>query len=437
MVGSEREGLHSLFKRTCEKNQLTVNDVFSNLLLPKFGTHPASPTKMNADVHLLNRGGVTSNRLITCIHEFVTLPDLSGFTLRELTELQGIGALSVAHDRKWCNACFAADLTSELGPYDRLLWSIDDVKICPIHSVHLKNICPICGGGPFRILLGRDISGHCPECFSWLGGFPTTLEVNRDEHTQFLFWMAKSFADLLDSPLPSQFDVGRCVIEVLRALANNHYNGKYAPLAKAVERNQSVICTWLKGSSSPSWRSLLEISYVFQLPLSEILLGQFDGISISEIHALPLAAVPRLTHPKKLPESRDAEKIKTFLESTTNGEIPNLTTLQSVADRLNINVRDLRRIAPAESLRLSQVLAKRRKLLQERKRNDRQRMLQDEIPSLVSKMLDEGSVITQRELYLNLTKIGISVRRDEDPFVKKIVGATRVLREMKNISGNT
>lgn len=433
LVGAGREGLHSLIKRICEKNQLTVNDVYSNLILPQFGTPPDRLTKMNADVHLIDRGCSTTNRLISRIHKLVTMPDLSGFTLREFIELSGIGAIAIAHDRKWCSDCFDSDLTGELGPYDRLLWSINDVQICPTHKVHLKNICPSCGGGPYRVLTGRDISGHCPECFGWLGGISNILEEKRDEHSQFLFWVAKSFADLLESPLPAQLNVGSGVNEVLRALAEKHFDGKYAPLAKAVERNKSVFCTWLKGNGSPSWRVLSEISFAFQIPLSELLQGQFDGVSFSSIRPLPLAAITRLTHPRKLPERRDIGTVRLFLANVEKGTIPNLITLRSVAKRLNIDVRELRRIAPIETSQLSNVLASRRKLSRKRKQEGRDRLLTEEIPIVVSKMLDDGLIPTRRALHKNLTEIGISIKRNEASQVNEIVKKYLYLRNRQKL----
>ena len=436
LFGAGREGLHSIFRRICEKNQLTVNDVYSNLILPQYGTPPERFTKMNADVHLINRGCSTTSRLISRIHQLVNMPDLSVFTLSEFIDLRGIGAIEIAHDRKWCSECFDSDLATEIGPYDRLLWSFDAVQICPTHKVHLKNICPSCGGGPYRVLTGRDISGHCPECYGWLGGISKIIEESRDEHSQFIFWKAKSFEDLLESPIQTKLDVGRGINDVLRAIAVKHFNGKYAPLAEAVERNKSVLCTWLKGNGSPSWRTLTEISYVFQIPLSELLQGQLDGVSISTIRPLPLAAITRLANPRKLPERRNIETVKLFLDNVAKGIIPNLNTLKSVANRINISVRELRRIAPVETLQLSKVLASRRKLSLIRKQEARDRLLREEIPVVVSKMLDDGLIPTRRALFKCLTEIGISIRRSESPQVNEIVKQFIELRNLKVNSGN-
>ena len=425
-----------MFKRVCEKNQLTVNDVFSNLILPQAGMPQSRLTKMNYQVHLINRGCAISNRLISRIHELVSMPELSVFTLREFGELCGIGEIAISHKRKWCPACFDADLAAKHGPYDRLLWSIDDVQICPTHKVSLNTICPSCGVGPFYVLTGHDISGHCPKCFSWLGGRAVTLEESRDEHTQFLFWQARTYSALLESPLPSKLDVSENINGVLRALTSKHFNGSYAALARAVERNKSVLCTWLKGNGSPSWRALIEISYVFQLPLSELLLGQYDGVSISEIRRLPLASVARLTHPRKLPQRRSIEDLKSFLEKVEAGEISSLTSLVSVAERLNINPRELRRILPVECIQLSKVLADRRRHSRKRKQEDRERLLRDEIPNAILKVLSIGQHPTRRAIHKSLTEVGISVMRREGPLINEIVQHTLASVTTNAISGN-
>jgi len=420
-AGSERAGLHSVIKRVCEKNQLTVNDVFASLILPQSGKPPDRLTKMNYQVHLINRGCLISHRLISQLHKLVNIPDLAAYTLQEFTELRGIGSIAVSRDRKWCPECFDSDLSAASGSYDRLLWCLDDVQICPIHKVQLSKICPSCGSGPFRVLTGRDISGHCPKCFCWLGGRSVILEESRDENTQFLFWQTRTYADILDHPLPSRLDAGQGINDSLRTLIKEHFDENYAALARAIERNKSVLCTWLKGNSLPSWRALIEISYVFQIPLPELLQGQYDGISISTIRRLPLTSITRLIHPRKLPQRKNVTDIRAFLKKVEVGELSSLDTLGKIAERLNIDARELRRILPVEAARLSTILANRRTHSRKRKLEGRERSLREEVPRAVLKILNTGMQPTRRAVHRTLSEVGISIMRREGPLIKEIV----------------
>lgn len=423
-AGSEREALHSLIRRTCEKNQLTVNDVLSGLILPQAGVASDRLTKMNYQVHLINRGCSISSRLISQVCRLVNISELSSHTLRELDELRGVGSIAISKTRKWCPECFNSDILTSYGPYDRLLWCLDDVHICPIHKVQLVKTCPTCGNGPFPVLTGRDVSGHCPKCHSWLGGRSMILEESRDEHTQFLFWQAKTYANLLDHPLPIQLDAGQGFIDVLHALAKRHFDGNFAALSRSVERNKSVLCTWLKGRGLPRWDALVEISYAFQIPLPEMLLGQCEGISISEIRRLPLASITRLTHPRKLPQQRNIEEIRAFLAKVEAGEFPWLHSIGKVAERLNTAPRHLRRILPPEVAQLSAILANRRNQSKIRRREDRERLLRQEVPQAVLKILNSDRQATRRAINRSLSEAGISVMHREGPLIKELVRRT-------------
>lgn len=434
-AGSEREGLHSLIRRICEKNQLTVNDVFSNLILPVSGMSTTKLTKMNYQVHLINRGCSISSRLISQIHKLVNIPNLSIHTLQAIGDIRGVGPIAISRDRKWCPECLRSDIATGSGAYERLLWCFEDVHICPIHRVQLAKVCPTCGGGPFRILTGRDISGHCPKCHCWLGGKALLLEESRDDHTQFLFWQARTYAGLLDHPLPSRLNAGQGINDVLRALALKHFDGNFAALARTVERNKSVLCTWLKGNSLPSWSALIEISYVFQVPLHEFLQGQCEGISISEIRRLPLASITRLTHPRKLPQRRSIEDVRAFLARIETGEISGVDTINRVSERLNIDPRALRRLLPAEVAQLSAVLARRRNHSKIRRHENRERLLRKEIPCAVLKVLSIGKQPTRRAINRLLSEVGISVMHREGPLIKELVQLTLASIAENNNSG--
>lgn len=280
-TGRAREGLHSAIRRLCEHNQLTVNDVLAKLILPPIGENPRRLTKMATAVNLIDRGCDLSTRLILEIQELSAMDNLPSLTLREIVDICGVGVLAVSRYRKWCPECFTEDLNTEIGPYDRLLWSIDDVHACPMHLVKLQSTCPSCGANSLPLLTGRDVSGHCPRCLSWLGGDSISLDRRSDEYSKYLLWVAQSFGDLLDTPLPTNFDVWPGFRRVINALATKHFDGVYARLASALERNRSVVGTWLAGRASPSWRALSEISFVFQLPLLELLQGQIDCVEFS------------------------------------------------------------------------------------------------------------------------------------------------------------
>jgi hypothetical protein len=421
LTGSNREGLHSVFRRTCEKNQLTVSDVLSALVLPFMNTAPERLTRMATAVHLIDRGCGLSNKIGLRLQGLIGLSDLSSSTLVDLVRLNGVDVLAISRYRKWCSVCFSEDIEGDIGPYDRLLWSIDAVQVCPVHRAPLRQICQSCGAGPFMQLTGRDISGRCPKCLQWLGGRASVIDEARDEHSRFLLWVAQSFSDLLDTTQLIGPDVGTNIISVLKALAEFHFNGIAKQLAEAIERNKSVVSYWLHGRAAPRWQALCEISYTFQIPLIDMLTGQIDGVALSPSRRLPLAAAQRLSHPRKSPVRRDVGEVRAFLLRVEHGELPSILTIVKVAERLDIHVRELARIAPKEVARLSPLLVFRRQAIRERAQADRVRAICEQIPGLVSDMLRNSVHPTRRAVETSLAKGGISVRRGESEMIRTLV----------------
>lgn len=420
LTGSNREGLHSIFRRTCEKNQLTVNDVLSGLVLPSLGQKQDHLTRMSTAVNLINRGCAISARIAAVLQELTGLSDLSTATLQELVSLQGVGTLATSKYRKWCPNCWAYDIDTESGPYDRLLWSIDAVQACPFHHVRLGSICQHCGAGPFGVLTGRDLSGRCPKCLGWLGGSAIALDEGRDEHSRFLLWTAQSFADLLADPLQNEFNASQGITDVLDALVRQHFNGVYARLARSIERNRSVVGTWLTGRGFPSWQALCEVSFTFQVPLSDLLTGQTDSVAISTARRLPLAAAERLSCPRKLPVRRNISDLRSFLLRVERNEFPSLVTVRAVANRLGIHERELSRLLSEDVARLSRILSGRRELIRTRNREARERALREEVPVIVDSLLKDGAKATRRAVDRRLALAGLPVRRREAPLIRQL-----------------
>lgn len=435
-AGASREGLHSLFRRLCEKNQLPVSDVFAELILPFLDTNPNRFRKMPWPVQFVDRGGSVSSKLIERIEILSNLRDLSSTTLRELIEIRGVGTLPVSRRRKWCSDCFEYDLTNRDDPFDRLLWSIRDVQVCPIHRSILQTVCPNCGASELSILSGRDVSGRCQKCLGWLGGQGITLDESRDDHSRFLMWTAKSYSDLLDSPLPPKFDVGPNVRKWLLALTDQYFSGVQAQLAKAIERTQSAVSTWLAGRSAPRWDALCELSYVFQIPLADILTGQMDALAMSTIRKLPIGAAKRLMNPRKLPEHRDLLQIKAFFLQVENGEFPGITSMKDVGKRLNIHVRGFSRILPAETAHLVAVLRDRREYKRQVKKASRERAIMEQIERIIGNQKNSGRKTTRRYIDSELALAGLSVRRHESQLINRFVQlSSKNLNDQQN-SGN-
>lgn len=435
-TGAYRQSLTSQFRRLCEKNQLTVASALSQFILTSQDALHEGPYRLGDGSHLLNRGGRGSQKLIAHMEALSTLSGLQNLTLHELVEIDGVGDLCLSPFRKWCGSCYDDDLDTELGPYDRLLWAIDQVQVCPIHKMLLRKTCSACGYGPIPLLTGRDISGRCPKCLEWLGGSATPLESSSDSHSNYLLWVSRSFAHLLELPLEEDIDVASGIRSILTKLAEYHFAGIVAHLAAEIRRNRSVVTTWLKGNASPSWQALCEISFAFQIPLRDLLRGDTDCVTFSSIRTLPLAILKRLTHPRKLPQKRDVPEIRKFLDRVARGELKNVLTIREIEVRLRINRKWLAKHLPEETCGLSATLEERRKQHLDQKRSTRRHALQEGVRAAVARLRSQGKSVSRRSVDRELALHGILIGRRESPEVLGFVREANLEYDASKLSGN-
>lgn len=273
------------------------------------------------------------------------------------------------------------------------------------------------------VLGPRSMMGLCWRCRGWLGGKPSPIDESRDGHSQYLLWTARSFSDLLESPVAISATGGpRRVISSLSAF---HFDGVNAWFAKAIDRNKSVVATWLTENGNPNWRALCDISYVFHLPLQDLISGDTDGVLVSSIRPLPLSIASRPA--KKRPQSLDIEQVRAFFEQVKKGQHPGIFTMADVARRLNTFPRELRRVASEESMILSKALLARRLARSEQRASDRRASLMELLRKTLRRMAEEGVAPTRRAVEAALQLTGQRIQRSEVPLIKAILDEARPL----------
>ena len=271
------------------------------------------------------------------------------------------------------------------------------------------------------VLMGSDISGFCPRCRSFLGVSPEKLDGSGDNHSSYMLWLARSFADLLDTPLPVGHHIREPFLRMIREISAFHFDGSYSHLAGAVSRNKSVVATWLAGRASPSWLAVCEISYVFHIPLRDVLAGESSAVPFSSLRPLPLSARQRYASQRKHPKKRDNEAMRVFLSEVEVGKHPSLHTMIAVAQRLSIDPSGLRRRLPDEVKRLSSTLAARRVVARHRKKAAHARDFNEAILQVGNDLAQAGGPLTRRNVELRLAQLGFPVRRPESKDVRKRV----------------
>ena len=191
-------------------------------------------------------------------------------------------------------------------------------------------------------------------------------------------------------------------------------------MASALGRNKSVISTWLTNKGRISWQALCEISYVFHIPLADILTCGSDAIAFSVIRALPLSQSRAGRRQRKIAVRHDISHTLAFFDAIEKGHYSAVLTLEAVAARLNTSARELRRILPDKTKALVTTLAYRRSKVKQIKAQQRQQLLEHEVPEAIFRILRRGENLTRRAVSNELSCAGVNVRRSDQPAITKL-----------------
>ena len=120
--------------------------------------------------------------------------DLRRCTLLALTDLGGLSAdgLLVQYKR-WCPTCWSDDGPD---PYERKLWNLWVVDVCPVHSAVLLDRCPACGR--MQPAVSHDVRiGVCALCGESLDGDPVALVEPLGADAFRRLWFARQAATFI------------------------------------------------------------------------------------------------------------------------------------------------------------------------------------------------------------------------------------------------
>lgn len=411
-----RESVQSFMRRICLKNQIHISSLVSEAKVIA-ASHLQSRIKLsNGCSHLISKGGRTSEAWLTALEKLTVVQSPWSMTTRDLVSLKGVGPLTFTRRRRWCPMCLQQDLL-DFEPFERLLWTIDEVAVCHIHRCFLASNCPSCGKD-IPMLLSKDIPGYCPYCGSWLGGSARQMDEDRDEATKYLLWVSRSFADLLDSPIEPDIDAGTGFRSTLERLRDFHFEGKSSHLASALDRNKSVVATWLSQRSSPSWKAISAISFAFHIPIHEVLTGAEDCIQVSYHRALPLQMSGRRL--RRRPQRSDLPALLSLFAKIQAGGLPHIQTMTGLVPVLNISVREMRRLAKAEALKVAKTLTSRRKRAKSMVDAARMDALMHEIFRIVRNFYRLGRRPSRRAVAQELRLAGFSMRRNEHKLIFQV-----------------
>jgi hypothetical protein len=167
--------------------------------------------------------------------------------------------------RHWCPMCYEHWLENGDVIYEPLLWSIEIVKVCPIHKQTLESVCPYPDCGKSQPPLGsRSRPGHCAVCTRWLGrkAEPSNGMSPPDEDLQWHLLVANAVGELLAaSPSlaePPRSDRVPQAIEAFRRLLG--YSNVRA-MSLRIGCNYTTMRGWVLQGNLPTLEQLVRMCH--------------------------------------------------------------------------------------------------------------------------------------------------------------------------------
>jgi len=172
--------------------------------------------------------------------------------------------------RAWCPQCYEAD--RETGTvYERLLWTLRGVTVCPVHIAPLEETCPFCHRAQ-PPLAAHSRPGYCSSCGRWLGqrGRPSRLHRNPSEADCELY-VATTAGELLAS-CSTASRVSRARFSTnLRICIDRLLSGNTKAFAELTGASRGAMQSWVTGKMRLRLDVLIRVCFHVAIPAGAIL----------------------------------------------------------------------------------------------------------------------------------------------------------------------
>ena len=274
---SEVESLTGYVTRLAEAHVLTVGDMVGRepVNLPRrekwFRTSRPKGHIFHAYSYAINGVSATARSWAS---SFERITGVSGLDLLTLLPLRWTlsGMCLFKRRRAWCPRCYAADRLNGV-VYERLLWSLQDVTVCPKHAVLLEQRCSICGE-ELSPLAVRSRPGHCSACGEWLGPEVSSLVCQPGTgEDQYQLYAATAVGELLSS----ENSKGRVRTSILRRNLRTCIfrltAGNGNAFAEITHTPRTTLRTWLD-SGLPRLDALLHFAFHLGISVKDLLMSR-------------------------------------------------------------------------------------------------------------------------------------------------------------------
>lgn len=273
-----KEGLVSYITRLSEAHCTDVGSLVS---------YECSPNFANPRVYSYHSNKVTSSfykdaSSINCFGAICTDMEV---TLTKLTQRSDISEMNlnkwtfiprnkgiVKKQKHWCMQCYFEWKKEGEALYDPLIWSIELIKICPVHKTLLQTSCPGCNM-EIPIINHRSLLSHCIYCLKSLVSVNEVRIVESEDELLLQVWLCDNIGKLL--MYPREFVDTSSICNVLQSFRENYCDNNDRVLSRLflLENKRRQINAYCRGTATPHFNLLLWFCYVLGIDLVSVCTG--------------------------------------------------------------------------------------------------------------------------------------------------------------------
>jgi hypothetical protein len=181
--------------------------------------------------------------------------------------------------RAWCSECYEDDRKTGV-VHERLLWALDSVSVCPVHTTRLAEKCSFCSEASAP-LSAHSRPGYCSSCGCWLGKQGTASRPNANRGGDaYEVYVAVTAGELLArcSTLRSKLSRARFSAN-LRTCIDRLTSGNTGAFAHLTRTSRSAVRDWASGKMRQRLDVLIRVGFHLGIPADCLLTSRrLDGV---------------------------------------------------------------------------------------------------------------------------------------------------------------
>lgn len=339
------ESIISYIERLADQHRVPVYVLVNHELIPEMSKKLVTCSDLKESIwhknlRTLLNGSLYGEAAVKVLEKLTSRNDLTYMSLFSLTKIIGATGL-VRLTKAWCPECLSeSQLAGHI--YEQLLWTLQEVMVCPKHHRYLQEFCPHCGHRNPHSAWHRK-NGYCGICNGYLGQSKEKTKIGNEFEIQSANVIGKLISDM---PGVIHGFSQKNITNSIRKIIDERYNGRRCDFGREIGINRQYISKWYHGNKIPSFQNIIWICCRLNLDAEDIFSANIDAKRIIVHNELSPLKLPRIYRREKI-TAVDKNVIRNKIQlCLTSEDAP--VSISQIAKEFDVNPKALQKLFPNE-----------------------------------------------------------------------------------------